>query len=95
MSDSSQGGSEPHANPFDEIGEGSEELETVVFQGHDAGFAEDLRYTAPEMAAAHTLASASAHGSPQARRRAKVLVFFLIGFPIALIAAVAIGKVLG
>lgn len=34
------------------------------------------RYTAPGIASAHTLADAINHGSPKARRRAKMLMAF-------------------
>ena len=47
------------------------------------------RYTAPGMASAHTLADAINHGSPQARRRAKILMaFWAVLITLALVALV-------
>lgn len=53
------------------------------------------RYTAPGIASAHTLADAINHGSPKARRRAKLLMAFwavLIGLGLL---AVVINAVTG
>ncbi len=53
------------------------------------------RYTAPGLASAHTLADAINHGSPRARRRAKMLMAFwavMIGLGLL---AILIGAVRG
>ncbi len=43
------------------------------------------RYTAPGLAAAHTIADAAAHGSPKARRRARILAIAALAFVVALV----------
>ncbi len=43
------------------------------------------RYSAPGLAAAHTIADAAAHGSPKARRRARVLVVAALSFPVVMV----------
>lgn len=43
------------------------------------------RYSAPGLAAAHSIADAAAHGSPKARRRALILVAVGIGVPLAMV----------
>lgn len=43
------------------------------------------RYSAPGLAAAQTIADAAAHGSPKARRRARVLVVAALSFPVVMV----------
>lgn len=52
---------------------------------NDSGNDPSYRYTAPGLAAAHTVADAAAHGSPKARRRARALILAALAFPVAFI----------
>lgn len=53
-------------------------VEVPAFVGHDVGN-DNLHMAIPELAGAQTLANANVEGSPQARRRAKIMAWVLIG----------------
>ncbi len=69
------------SDDFDLEYESRKEADSGLFGGHDSNTPADYRFALPEIAGAQALAGAAANGSPQARRRARVLVAVAFGVP--------------
>ena len=53
-----------------------------------------VRYSAPELAMAHDLSRAAVHGSPRIKRRARMIVFVILGMPAIAMVIYALGELL-